>query len=225
MKISRTERNGDYTPDMTEWNERYRVGDTPWDKGMAAPPLLEFIEKLGSEIWGDGEVLVPGCGLGYDARALAKNGVKAVGLDISGIAIQRANGFGVEENVRYELGDFLDPLWRVGRSFKGIWEHTCFCAIDPSQRKHYAQAVIELIDIGGLLAGVFFLTPNDPSDDESVPPFGTSLEELEGWFSPEFERIDGWVPEQTFPGREGREWIGVFRKVSNGSVALETGSL
>lgn len=207
---------------MTEWNERYRVGDTPWAKGAPAPPLLELIERLGPEIWGDGQILVPGCGLGFDVRALSKAGVNAMGLDISEIAVGLANGFPTDENTHYELGDFLDPEWRHGRSFAGIWEHTCFCAIDPARRADYVQAVVELIEIGGLLTGVFYLTPFDPGEDDTGPPFGTSVEELEKWFFPWFERIDGWVPEHAFPGREGKEWIGVFRKISNGSVAPES---
>ena len=207
---------------MTDWDERYRTGDTPWDKGQPAPPLLELFERVDLGNWGAGPVLVPGCGLGYDVRALAGIGLAALGLDISEIAVERARGFSAVGNESYELGDFLDPDWRAGRGFSAIWEHTCFCAIDPGQRAAYAQAVAGLLEKGGLLAGVFFLTPHDPGEESSGPPFGTSIEELENWFSPWFERVDGWVPQRAYPGREGREWIGLFRKLSNAPVAGET---
>ena len=72
---------------------------------------------------------------------------------------------------------------------------------------------------GGVLAGVFYLTPNDPGEDESGPPFKVSIEEIDGLFSPWFERIDGWVPQAAYPGREGREWIGIFRKLPHDRVA------
>ncbi|MEO7098989.1 MAG: methyltransferase domain-containing protein [Luteolibacter sp.] len=202
---------------MTDWDERYRVGDTPWEKGEAAPPLLELLERMSLDEWGGGPVLVPGCGSGHDVRALAEKGLEAVGVDLAEIAVERARAFPTVGSESYERGDFLDPAWREGRKFSAIWEHTCFCAIDPDQRPRYAEAAAGLLDAGGLLAGVFFLTPYDPGEESAGPPFGTSIEELEKWFSPWFERIDGWVPQRVFPGREGREWIGLFRKLSHGS--------
>lgn len=207
---------------MTDWNERYRAGDTPWEKGQPAPPLLELLERMDLENWGGGPVLVPGCGTGHDVRALAEKGLTTVGVDLAEMAVERARAFPAVGNESYELGNFLDPSWRAGRKFSAIWEHTCFCAIDPNQRAAYAKAAADLLDEGGLLAGVFFLTPFDPGEEAAGPPFATTIEELENWFSPAFERIDGWVPLRAFPGREGREWIGLFRKVSNGSVAGET---
>ncbi len=204
---------------MTDWDERYRLGDTPWEKGRAAPPLLELLERIGTEPWGGGPVLVPGCGTGHDVRALAEMGLMAVGLDLAEMAIQRAGEFPTVGGETYELGNFLEPSWHAGRGFSAIWEHTCFCAINPAQRAAYAEAVAELLEEGGLLAGVFFLTPHDPGEETAGPPFATSIAELEERFSPWFERIDGWVPERAYPGREGREWIGLFRKLSNASVA------
>jgi SAM-dependent methyltransferase len=206
---------------MTDWDEKYRLGDTPWEKGQPAPPLLELLELHGREIWGEGPVLVPGCGLGHDVRALAGIGVQALGLDLSPLAMEKARGFPHVGGEAYELGNFLDPAWRGGREFSALWEHTCFCAIDPAHRQAYAEAAAQLLKEGGLLAGVFFLTPFDPGEDSAGPPFATTIEELEQRFSPWFERVHGWVPQRAYPGREGREWIGLFRKLPNRSVAAE----
>jgi methyl halide transferase len=207
---------------MTDWDERYRTGDTPWDKGAAAPPLLELLDRLGTDIFGSGTVLVPGCGLGYDVRALAGKGIRAIGLDISQEAMQRAGVFPLVGEESYELGDFLDPNWRKGRKYGAIWEHTCFCAIDPSRRSDYAEAAAEVLEDGGLLAGVFYLNPFGAGERAIGPPFGTSVEELEKLFSPCFEKVGSWVPERAYPGREGKEWIGIFRKRANPSVAAKT---
>lgn len=206
---------------MTNWDERYRLGDTPWEKGEPAPPLLELLELLGVECFGEGPVLVPGCGLGHDVRALASNGLPVVGLDLSELAVKRARDMPVVHGETYEIGDFLDHAWRVGRNYTAIWEHTCFCAIDPNQRENYAASVADLLGEGGILAGVFFLTPHDPGEEAVGPPFPTSLEELEKWFSPWFERIHGWVPQRAYPGREGREWTGLFRRRTQAGVAGE----
>ena len=208
---------------MKDWEAHYRAGDTPWDKGAAAPPLMELIEKNGAALWGGGPFLVPGCGSGHDVRAIAETGVPAIGLDIAETAVAKARSIPCEGPASYEHGNFLDPAWCEGRSFPAIWEHTCFCAIDPGLRAAYARATASLLPPGGLLAGVFYLTPNDPGEDDSGPPFGTTVDELEEIFSSWFERIDGWVPLSAYPGREGREWIGLFRRMPQARVARETG--
>jgi methyl halide transferase len=197
---------------MTDWQARYEMGDTPWEKGYASPALLELLESRRD--WGIGPILVPGCGLGHDVRALLDLKVPVVGLDLASSAVQRARELSQTAMETYELGDFLDPAWRVGREFSAVWEHTCFCAIDPGDRQRYAEAVAGCLKEGGLLAGVFFLTPFDPGEDHTGPPFASTVEELDAWFSPWFERIDGWVPNRAYPGRENREWLGIFRKMA-----------
>lgn len=197
---------------MTDWNERYRKGETPWEKGAPAPPLLELLEKTDPEIWGCGPVLVPGCGTGHDVRALAASGLHARGLDLAEEAIHRAKVHPMLGCESYEIGDFLDAGWRAGKSFSAIWEHTCLCAIDPARREDYAQACAELIPPGGCLVGVFFLTPYDPGEESVGPPFPAEVDELDSHFSPWFEREVAWVPKTAYPGREGREWLAVYRR-------------
>ena len=195
---------------MTDWNQRYLSGDTPWEKGSPAPPLLELLEKVDRDVWGSGTILVPGCGTGHDVRALAGNGLEVLGLDLAEKAIILANSHPKSGNETYELGDFLNPEWQQGKSFSAIWEHTCFCAIDPSCRPEYAQACAALIPPGGHLIGVFFLNPYDPGEETPGPPFGTSMEELDAHFSQDFQLIDSWQPRSAYPGREGRELLAIY---------------
>lgn len=197
---------------MTDWDERYRAGDTPWEKGRAAPALLELLEELPRDSWGPGPILVPGCGLGHDVRALGVLEIPVLGVDVAPSAVERARAIPRTGEEIYELGDFLDPAWRAGRMFSAVWEHTCFCAIDPSDRGRYAAAVAGSLPEGGLLAGVFFLNPHDPGDEACGPPFGVTVAELDGWFQPWFTRVDGRVPQGAYPGREGREWLALFRR-------------
>lgn len=197
---------------MTDWNQRYENGDTPWDKGHAAPPLSEIIARLPTSVWGSGQILIPGCGTGHDVRAIASLGVNPIGLDLAPLAIARAGEFPKTGNESYELGDFLDSSWRAGKRFSAIWEHTCYCAIDPSRRPDYATACKELIAPGGHLIGVFFLTPNEPGEKDEGPPFNTSIAELDARLAPEFDRIDSWVPQTCYPGREGKEWVAIYKR-------------
>ena len=199
---------------MTDWNERYLTGDTPWEKGSPAPPLLELLEKTDDEIWGEGTVLVPGCGTGHDVRALASTGLSVLGLDLAKEAVAKARSTPSVGHEEFALGDFLEPEWWEGKQFSSIWEHTCYCAIDPSRRSDYAKACAHLISPGGHLVGVFFLTPQGPGEEDQGPPFNSSITELDARFAPWFDRVDAWVPENCYPGREGQEWLAIYRRKS-----------
>ncbi len=139
-------------------------------------------------------------------------GLEVLGLDLAEEAVKRADGFAKAGGETYETADFLDTEWRAGKQFSAIWEHTCYCAIDPSRRADYAVACAALIPSGGHLIGVFFLTPHDPGEETDGPPFGASIAELDDRFGPWFARTDAWVPENAYPGREGREWIAIYRR-------------
>lgn len=197
---------------MTDWEGRYQAEDTPWEKGQAAPPLIELLAEAQPVDWGNGPILVLGCGFGHDVRALGVIGIPVVGVDLSATAVARAREFPVAFAETYEVGDFLDPAWLAGRQFSAVWEHTCFCAIDPADRGRYAEAVAGCLPVGGLLAGVFFLNPRDSGEVAEGPPFGVTVGELDAWFHPWFRRVDGWIPYSAFPGREEREWIALFRR-------------
>lgn len=205
-----------------DWEACYRNDETPWDKGYGAPPLVEMIERLGPHVFGNGEVLVPGCGLGHDVRMISSLGIPVLGLDLSETAVHRARGVPRTGNECYQTGDFLDPAWGTDRRFSAIWEHTCFCAISPDLRNAYAAAAAGVLGPGDCLTGVFYLTPHDPGEEHEGPPFETSIEELDRRFAPWFERIHGWVPEKAYPGREGKEWIGVYRKLPQPRIAGQT---
>lgn len=198
---------------MTDWEARYRGGDTPWEKGFAAPPLLELLERWRIDpTWGGGGVLVPGCGLGHDVRALAATGLPVLGLDLSAAAVEAARAFDPAGSEHYAQGDLFDASWYPEQGFSGWWEHTCFCAIDPTDRPRYAEAAARLIRPGGWLCGVFFLTPNDPGEEGQGPPFEAGIGEIDGLLAPWFDRVEAWVPDRSYPGREGREWLAVYRR-------------
>ncbi|TAG09060.1 MAG: methyltransferase domain-containing protein [Verrucomicrobia bacterium] len=204
---------------MTDWESRYQIGDTPWDKGRAAPPLLEWLLDDGAALLEGKAVLVPGCGTGHDVRALAPHAKQVLGVDLAASAISAAREFAAAGNEHYALADFLDESWQAGQRFDLLFEHTCFCAIDPTQRMAYARAAAALIVPSGCLAGIFFLNPYDPGDDHVGPPFGSTLEEIEDTFRTGFELMRGWMPSQTYAGREGREWFGIFRRRLQAEVA------
>ncbi len=199
----------------TDWNSCYRTGETPWDKGAPAPPLLAWLETPGHRL--AGEVLVPGCGPGHDVRAIASTDQAAVvcGLDISPAALEQARRWPPAGRETYREGDLFDLPPEFCERFDWVFEHTCFCAIDPARRPEYVRAVARALRPGGGLLAIFYLNPwkdGEPPPPEGGPPFGTTVEELDSLFAGAFDLLDEWVPDRAYRGREGRELMRLLRR-------------
>lgn len=110
-----------------QWSDRYAAESTPWDLGVAHPELMQRLATMR----GPGKALVPGCGKGHDARALAQAGWTVTALDYA-------------EGLRPVLEPLMDILGGEavigdafafdGGPFDLVFDHTFFCAIDPAQR-------------------------------------------------------------------------------------------
>ena len=186
-----------------DWSQRYVDGDTPWDKGYGAPPLKEYLGHQPIK----GRILVPGCGRGHDVRLLAEQGAEVVGLDISDTALEMANEIEPVGRETYMIGDFLDPEADFGRSDL-VFEHTCFCAIFPEERKAYVRAVHRALVPGGHLLAIFFVLIEDPEG----PPFPVDTDDIDTLFGDAFKTVEAWVPTQAYPERENREQMRLMRR-------------
>ena len=193
-----------------DWDKQYAIQQTPWDKGEAAPPLQDWLAANPDRL--KGRVMVPGCGLGHDIRAItaAEPTADVVGLDISRLAVEAARAIPPRGTERYREGDLFDLPEGMLEAFDWIFEHTCFCAIDPRQRDDYVTAVWTSLRPGGKLLGLFYL---DPYDEEHLPgegpPHGCTIDELEKRFeqSGRFRFETREVPKRAFEGREEREYL------------------
>ncbi len=187
-----------------EWEERYRSGDMPWEKGSGSPGLVDFLRRH-PEL-PRGSALVPGCGTGHDVMTWARHGFRAAGLDLAPSAVrlsrERLREKGLEGEVRQ--GDFLrDDPWK---RFDWIFEHTLFCAIDPTERDLYQAAVGRWLQPDGHLLAVHYMI-----GDREGPPFGCTQEELMTRFTPSFDLLEGWVP-RSYPNRTGLELMLWWRR-------------
>lgn len=193
---------------MEDWDQRYRDGDTPWDRGEAAPPLRQVLADWPREWWAGGPVLVPGCGRGFDAALLAERGLSVVGLDLSSHAVAAAEQThgGGREDLKFVQGDLFDLSLAERLLVRVVWEHTCFCAIDPGQRAAYVQAMAGFLEVGERLMGVFYTDP----DAEDGPPYAVSKEELADLFAPFFTWGRSEIPRECFSTREGCELLVEF---------------
>ncbi len=183
--------------DDTDWNARYCAGDTPWDYGEAHPELVHWL----SQHHFPGEIVVPGCGRGHDVQAIAKTGTSVLGVDISNEAVHAAQHRKASRNAHFQAGDILKPPQAWTARFLGAFEHTCYCAIPPSNRPHYARSLATVIRPEGIFLACFYMNP----DVVKGPPFPTHQEELDLLFDPYFRLHREWVPSHTYSGREGRE--------------------
>jgi SAM-dependent methyltransferase len=196
-----------------DWEQRYRTGDTPWEKGAPAPPLMEWILSRGPM---RGNVLVPGCGSGHDVRAIAKAcpTARVVGLDVAASALDRARQFAPSGQETYLLANLFNLPTTLANRFEWVFEHTCFCAIQPPQRPDYVRGVIRALRPEGALLAIFFLNPWDPGEapEGGGPPFPVTRLELDNLFARHFDLVEELTPQTAYPEREGREIIRLLRK-------------
>ncbi|WP_436533841.1 class I SAM-dependent methyltransferase [Actinoplanes sp. HUAS TT8] len=86
---------------MTDYDERYRTGNTPWETGRPQPAITALLEH---GIRGP-KVLDLGCGTGDLACTLARRGYHVTGIDISPTAIERARAKATGLTARFDVQD------------------------------------------------------------------------------------------------------------------------
>jgi SAM-dependent methyltransferase len=182
---------------MNYWEERYQTGDMPWEKGEPAPGLVDFLAAHPEAP--RGAVGVPGCGTGHDVREFARAGFEAWGFDIALSAISRAADATAAAGLaaEFRLLNFLRD--EPPRKFDWLFEHTLFCAIQPSERDDYARAVLRWLKPGGT-----FLAVNYFDCGPDGPPWPTTRDEQTRLFSPHFDLRLEWTP-RSYPNRTGKE--------------------
>ena len=188
-----------------DWESYYQADDLMWDHGEASPGLVDFLSAVGANL-PLGQALVPGCGRGHDACALAKAGWRVTGLDIAPSAVPLAKRLAKGESLEidYRVGDFLDDA--PHQAFDLVFEHTLFCAIPPGRRGDYAKALRGWLKPGGCYLAVNYMI----TEDNGEPPFSTTETELDQWFGGSFELLRRWTP-RSYKSRTGKELMNEWR--------------
>ena len=192
---------------QTDWEAAYLRGDTPWEKGKAHPALVDLLTESDSIA---GEILVPGCGFGYDVRALSASANHVIGIDVAQFAIDKARSFPKIARERYLLADLFALPTEFDRKFDAVLEHTCFCAIEPEMRANYVETISRVLKPAGKMIAIFFLNPDH---DEDGPPYGVSRAELDALFGAQFFLEKEWIPRRTYESREERELMRILRRL------------
>ncbi|HJV55810.1 MAG TPA: methyltransferase domain-containing protein [Methylomirabilota bacterium] len=150
-------------------------------------------------------VAVPGAGRGHDARLLARRGYRVTAFDFSEAAVAEARRLAVAEAVELTVEQrdvFTLPRDHAG-VFDGVWEYTCFCAIDPDRRDEYARVLHAILRPGGLLLACFFPL----RDGTDGPPFPVSRGDIERALAGRFTVLEAGPPPRSAERRRGLEWL------------------
>ena len=134
----------------SDWSERYDAGNTRWDLGRSPQALLDFmaVQPPGRNI------LIPGCGRGYEIADLTALGHRVQAVDYSPGAIRAA---------RETVGPLADSILQADffacdlplGSFDFCYERTFLCALPAELRALYTERISSLLKPEGFLIGVF----------------------------------------------------------------------
>lgn len=195
--------------DHVDWAARYHAGDTPWDLGGPHPELSVRLQdgRLAPPRAG-AKALVPGAGAGHDALALARRGWRVTAVDgvaelatMVGPDLERLGG-------SYVTGDAL--AFTTDEPFDLVWDHTFFCAIDPTERARWGARAGELVAPGGRYVALVF--PLGKPAAEGGPPHGMSAEDVIGVLGPLFKVEESVPVSRPVARRTWREhWLAMGR--------------
>jgi SAM-dependent methyltransferase len=189
------------------WEGLYARGGDGWELGGPAPPLVDFVTTTPPP---RGRVAVPGAGRGHDARFLAGHGYDVTAIDFSTAALTAARALARRDrvDVTFEQRDIFTLPQSHAHAFDGVWEYTCYCAIDPRRRREYVDVLRAIVRPGGWLLGCFF-----PLRAQTAgPPFPVSMSEIRRRLAPAFRIERAFPPLRSVRGRQGREWMVLARR-------------
>lgn len=186
------------------WEPHYKYDQAPWDIGQPAPALREWL-RLHPDA--RGRVAVLGCGRGHDAIALAEHGFDVVAVDFAPTAIAELQQKADKKllKMHFEQRDIFSLLPDYAGAFDYVFEHTCFCAIDPMKRTAYVELVHQLLKPDGCLVGVFFT-----HGESGGPPFDVRPIEIQRLFESRFVINTLGPTTHSISERQGKEHFAEF---------------
>jgi len=194
--------NSDQSTTPGFWDQRYASGKTPWDQRRIPVRLADHLNRTPVT----GRAFVPGCGSGYEIKALHERGWPVLGLDFSGAAVAQARRELGPLGHLVRVGDFFAPAPDLA-GFHLVYERTFLCALPPELHAPYARRMAELIVPGGVLCGFFFLGPED-----EPPPHPLSQEQINALLGADFELTEDMSVPDSLPLFAGKERWQIWRR-------------
>jgi len=164
------------------------------------------------------KIAVPGAGRAHDARLLARRGYRVTAFDFAEAAVAEARRLATADGV--DMAVEQRDVFTLGRdhreTFDGVWEYTCFCAIDPGCRAEYADVLHAILKPGGLLLACFYPL----REGQDGPPFPVSRADIARALAGRFTVLTEGAPTRSVERRRGLEWLVLARR--DGSARPET---
>src|SRR5262245_23484393 len=149
--------------DMSKWDESYRTGTTPWDTGRPSPELQRVLSESAIA---PGRAVELGCGTGTNSVWLAQQGFDVHGVDLSPLAIERAQQRAAEVGVRarFLVADILHPPEELTGPFDFFFDRGCYHAVRREDVQGFLQTLRNLTQPGsvGLVLTGNAREPHDP---------------------------------------------------------------
>ncbi len=174
------------------WNERYQVGDIPWENGNPHPEIKRLFTTyapVGSS------VLEIGCGIGTNAKWLATAGYLVTAIDIAPEAIKRGteNSKNNNFNIEYKTLDFLKEVDQLGR-----YSFVLDCAVfhimqDLSSRMEFVKRVAQVCQDNGMWINISCSTDQTKNITKTTSvkaPSSLSLQDMVGAVEAYFEILE-----------------------------------
>ena len=184
-----------------------------FDAGKSVPYLDTFLDKNKGLLEGKTAV-IPGCGRGYDVATFSKYCEEVTGLELAPTAVVSARDYLGDsyQNVLVSQGDFLADNAEI--QYDVGYDYTFFCALHPDMRDSWAASWSRNIRSQGLLITLIFPVLSEDARGQPGPPWPVWPElysehlEKHGFSLVSLEKI----PDSgSHPGREGKEYIAVWR--------------
>ena len=217
-------------PEHTRWTEAWRAPEPPrFDAGGPSPALGDLMTRQPA-LAARANVLVPGCGRGYDVTAFARAGAaSAEGWDCVPEAVSAARAWlstsGAPPTATVHQRDFFVEAGLSNPPQFGLgYDYTFMVALPPARRGEWAAAWAALVAPGGALITLMFPVESGDDAGKQGPPWPVTpdvyrslLEGEGGGFK--CEELAAVPPHLSHRGRGGREWLAVWRKHGGGEAA------
>ncbi len=191
--------------DSNFWSSAYVEKKDGWELGEASPVLKHF----GVPPWLDknSKILVPGAGRGHDAVYFESKGLNVTALDLVQNAVEGFRKIYPLSKIGYLLEDFFSFSEKNTAQFDAVFEHTIFCAIDPTLREKYLRGVLNLLKPQGTYFGIFFREMW-----LGGPPFGMTQWQLRELTQKDFLYRKWEISLNSIKNRQGLEIFAVMQK-------------
>jgi SAM-dependent methyltransferase/predicted enzyme related to lactoylglutathione lyase len=131
-----------------DWDGSYVGPPPPWDIGRPQPAFVRLAEAGALA----GVLLDAGCGTGEHTILAARHGARALGIDVSPLAVDIARRKAIERGVdtSFQVLDVL-RLVTLGEAFDTVVDSGLFHVFDDSARARYVTALRAVLRPGGHL--------------------------------------------------------------------------